>query len=275
MTVTIGAAIATAAKRLEAISATPRLDAELLMAHALGTTRETMLLGGPGGAPPAAFAALAERREGGEPVAYLLGRRAFWTIELEVTPAVLIPRADSETLIEAAVDHFRGSAGPRTILDLGTGSGALLLAALDEWPGARGIGLDRSAGALAVARANAVRLGFGARAAFVRGDWAAAIDGHVDLLLCNPPYVETGAALAPDVLREPHDALFAGADGLDACRALGAQIARLIAPGGIGCVEIGSGQARAAGDLFRAQGLSVEVRTDLERRDRCLALSRG
>jgi release factor glutamine methyltransferase len=256
-----------------AVSDTPRLDAEVLMAHALGVSREVMLLRHLDDPVPEAFAALIARRLAHEPIAYITGRRAFWTIELEVAPGVLIPRPDSETLIEAAVAHF-GAAGPATILDLGTGPGTLLLAALDQWPDARGLGIDRSDRALALARANAERLGLAHRADLRTGDWGEGLAGRFDLILCNPPYVEEAAELPRDVSDwEPKEALFAGANGLDDYRRLAPQIAPLLAPGGIACVEVGAGQSRAAGALFQAEGLAVRTRNDLEGHTRCLILS--
>ncbi len=268
----IRAALAEAAARFDGSSDTPRLDAELLMAHALGVEREALLLGGVAAPVPVSFARLVGRRAAAEPLAYITGRRAFWTIALEVTPAVLIPRPDSETLIEAAVVHF-GAGGPASVLDLGTGSGALLLAALDQWPGARGIGVDRSAAALAIARRNADRLGLVERARFVRGDWGAGLAGRFDLVLCNPPYVEAGAELPRDVaLYEPAAALFAGADGLDEYRRVVPQLGALIAPGGIAAVEIGSGQAAAVSALAGDAGLAVAVRRDLAGRERCVVI---
>src|SRR6476661_7934285 len=161
----VRSALAMATARLAAASDTPRLDAELLMAHVLGISREKLLLSGLGGEAPPGFEALLGRREAGEPIAYIVGTRDFWTIELEVGPGVLVPRPDSETLIEAAVASF-GTGGPRAILDLGTGPGTLLLAALDQWPEARGLGVDASEAALAWARRNAVP-----RAEFRLGDW--------------------------------------------------------------------------------------------------------
>ena len=270
---TIAAALGRAAARLRPASDTPRLDAELLMAAALGTGREELLLRRLSEPVPDCFEALVERRLAGEPVAYLTGRRGFWTIELEVGPGVLVPRPDSETLIEAALHHF-GAAGPATILDLGTGPGTLLLAALDQWPGARGLGVDRSPEALRFARANAVRLGLSARAELRQGDWADGIQQRFDLVLCNPPYVEAGADLPRDVSDwEPAEALFAGADGLDDYRRLAPQIPRLLAPGGLACIEIGATQAGSAGALFRAAGLVVDLRRDLAGRPRCLLVS--
>jgi release factor glutamine methyltransferase len=270
--VNVRAALAEADARLRAVSATPRLDAELLMAHALGFTREALLLGGLERAPPPSFEELVERRLAHEPVAYITGRRAFWTIELDVGPGVLIPRPDSETLIEAALAGF-GDAGPATILDLGTGPGTLLLAALDQWPQARGLGIDRSEAALAVAARNADRLGLAARARFARGDWAEGIGERFDLILCNPPYVETEAPLPPDVSEwEPAEALFAGADGLDAYRRLAPELGGLLAPGGIACLELGAGQAEAAAALFAREGFTTSSRNDLNGVARCLVL---
>jgi release factor glutamine methyltransferase len=268
----IAQALREATDRLAPISATPRLDAELLMAHALGVERDTLLLTRLDHPAPAAFETLIQRRLAHEPVAYITGRRAFWTIELEVGPGVLIPRPDSETLIEAAVAHF-GRAGPKNILDLGTGPGTLLLAALAEWPQSHGHGRDVSAQALTIAERNAARLGLAPRATFSRGDWDEGLDGPFDLILCNPPYVETTADLPPDVAEwEPHGALYAGPDGLDDYRRLAPMIPRLLAPQGLACIEIGHTQADTAAALFAAQGLTVSLRNDLAGRPRCLLL---
>lgn len=263
----IRAALTEAATALAPISDTPRLDAELLMAHALGITREGMLLG-PDRPVPAAFAALLARRLQHEPIAYITGNRAFWTIDLQVGPGALIPRPDSETLIEAAVAHFAGRA-PATVLDLGTGPGTLLLAALDQWPQARGLGIDRSAAALGWARRNAP-LAAG-RALFAQGDWAAAIDARFDLVLANPPYVGTVEPLPDEVaLHEPQSALTAGAEGLDAYRVLVPQLPRLVAPGGLIAVEIGWQQADAVSALFAAAGLHPRIACDLGNRPRAI-----
>jgi release factor glutamine methyltransferase len=269
---TVREAIAAAVDRLAAVSETPRLDAELLMAESLGVEREAMLLSPMSGPAPQSFAALVTRRQAGEPAAYILGRRAFWTIDLEVGPDVLIPRPDSETLLEAALAHF-GERSPATVLDLGTGSGALLLAALDQWPNARGLGVDSSTAALAIARRNAARLGLDDRCAWRDGDWAAGIEDRFDLILCNPPYIADGAALPREVSDwEPHAALFAGADGLDAIRRLAPMIPGLLKPGAIACVEIGADQRDAATRLFAAEGLEAAGRKDLGGHVRCLAL---
>lgn len=270
----VAAALRQAAAALAASSDTPRLDAEVLMAHALGVERELLLLSLMESDTPEAFEALIERRVLGEPVAYITGRRAFWTIELEVGPGVLIPRPDSETLLEAAVEHF-GAKGPTTVLDLGTGPATLLLAALDQWPSAQGVGVDSSEAALAFAVRNAERLGLSERASFRLDDWGEGAGGAFDLILCNPPYVEDGAELPAEVARfEPASALFAGPDGLDAYRRLAPQIRPLLSPEGIACIEIGAGQSEAVGALFAAHGFQPEYRNDLAGHRRCLLLRR-
>lgn len=270
---TVREALASAAARLGDVGDTPRLDGELLMAHALGLEREAMLLGALEVPAPAAFEPLLARRMACEPVAYITGRRDFWTLRLSVTPAVLIPRPDSETLIEAAIEAFGGRA-PRRILDLGTGSGALLLAALDRWPDATGLGVDLSPAAIALAGENGVRLGMGDRAQFRPGDWGAGLGERFDLILCNPPYVEAGAALPPDVrLYEPPLALFAGPDGLAAYRILARQLPGLLEPGGVAALEIGAGQAAAVSGLFAAESLTATPRHDLAGRIRCLVIT--
>ena len=263
-------ALAEAAGRLEGVSDTPRLDAELLMAHALGVEREAMLLSRLDDPVPPAFGPLLARREAREPVAYIVGRRAFWTIELEVGPGALVPRPESETLLDAALSHF-GRGPPATILDLGTGPGTLLLAALAEWPAARGLGVDASDEALAYARRNAVRLGMEGRADFRLGDWGEGLDGRFDLILCNPPYVEVTAQLMRDISDwEPHLALFGGEDGLAAYRLLAPQIGRLLGPGGIACIELGAGQEAGVAPLFEAEGLETALHPDLAGHARCL-----
>ena len=256
-----------------AFSATPRLDAELLLAHALGVTRERLLLTLADHSVPPAFAALVERRARHEPVAYITGTRAFWTIDLHVAPGVLIPRADTETLLEAAVDHFAGTPGPRSVLDLGTGSGALLLAALDQWPHATGTGMDAAPQALAIARGNATRLGLAERARIVAGGWEGDGARH-DLILCNPPYIATDAALPREVHDyEPAAALFAGHDGLDDYRRIAPVLGGQLTPGGVACIEIGHDQGDTAAALFAAEGLHVVLRRDLGGRARCLVVT--
>lgn len=274
---TIADALRDAAQSLAAVSETPRLDAELLMAECLGISRSNLLLGRMRDAVPDGYSALLARRLAHEPVAYITGRQDFWSLTLKVSPAVLIPRSDSETLIEAAIeapaDH-----PPRKILDLGTGSGALLLAALSEWPDAHGIGLDANEAALDIAHTNATALGFANRAQMLPGDWrqpgwSDTLPGPFDLILCNPPYVETTANLAPQVMEyEPHSALFAGGDGLDDYRILIPALAPLLAPEGIAILEIGASQRAAVTGLAIAQGFDVRCRQDLAGHDRALIL---
>lgn len=267
-------ALRAAAAQLAPVSGTPRLDAELLMAEALGIGRESMLLSRLDDSAPGEFDALVARRRASEPVAYIIGRRDFWTIDLEVGPGVLVPRPDSETLLEAAVDHF-GGAGPKRVLDLGTGPGTLLLAALAQWPGASGLGVDASEAALGYAKRNAGRLGVSGRAEFRLGDWGEGIEEGFDLILCNPPYVESGAVLPPDVAEwEPAEALFAAADGLSEYRRLAPEIPRLLAPGGLACLELGAGQRDAVAALFEGSGLTLSSLRDLKNIERCLLLSR-
>lgn len=256
-----------------AISDTPRLDAELLMAAALGIGRDRLILDSPRGEAPEQFDGFVERRGAGEPIAYITGQRAFWTIDLEVGPGALIPRPDSETLIAAAVEHFAGTPGPKRILDLGTGPGTLLLAALDEWPNATGVGIDASADALFYARRNAERLEMVDRATLRIGDWADGVEERFDLLLCNPPYVAATAETGPGVAEyEPHEALFAGADGLDDYRRLAPEIGRLLTPGGLAAIEIGYDQEDSAAVLFRQQKLDPALAMDLGGRPRALLI---
>jgi release factor glutamine methyltransferase len=264
----IEAALRDAAARIG--GETPRLDAEVLMAHALGRDRGWVLLNRDVKIDAQVYEKLVAQRVAGEPVAYITGAREFWSLRLKVTPDVLIPRPDSETLIEAAL---ASGITPARILDLGTGSGALLLAALSEWPGATGLGVDRSPAALAVAAENAAQLGLGGRAAFVQGNWGQGLDARFDLILCNPPYVEDDAPLSAEVRdHEPASALFAGPDGLDDYRRLIPQLPALLAPGGVAVVEIGHMQAAAVAALAAAVGLRSVVKQDLAGRDRCVVL---
>jgi len=269
----ISRAMGRATELLSKTSDTPRLDAELLMAAALRIGRDLLLLRNPNGQAPDAFFEFIERRSKGEPVAYITGQRAFWTIDLGVGPGVLVPRPDSETLIVAAVEHFADSPGPARVLDLGTGPGTLLLAALDEWPKAIGLGIDSADAALYYAERNAARLGMADRATFRLGNWAEGIEATFDLVLCNPPYVADDADTGAGVREyEPHEALFAGPEGLDEYRRLAPQLGRLLAPGGLAAVEIGFDQEHSVGDLFRKQGMEPIAANDLAGRPRVLLI---
>lgn len=272
----VSQALREAAKALEAVSATPRLDAELLMAHALSTTRSEMLLRHMNDPVPGGFAQMLERRRAHEPVAYILGREEFFGLTLKVTPDVLIPRSDSEVLVERALACKPDA---RSVLDCGTGTGALLLAVLNHLADAEGVGIDRSARAVEVARENAEALGLARRAKMVLADWdkpgwSASVGGPFDLVLANPPYVETSAGLEPSVREfEPAGALFAGREGLDAYRRLIPQLPALLAPGGIALVEIGASQAEAVGTICSRVGLVAKLHRDLANRPRVMQLS--
>jgi release factor glutamine methyltransferase len=270
----ISRALADAARQLERASDTARLDAELLMAESLHIDRDRLILAPPDRSVPKRFWEMIERRKLGEPVAYITGRRAFWNIELHVGPGVLVPRPDSEVLIASAIEHFDGKAPPERILDLGTGPGTLLLAALDVWPEATGLGTDVSRGALSYAAANARRLEFESRLRLVQADWASGLIEKFDLILCNPPYVADGAELGPGVREyEPDEALFAGEEGLDAYRVLAPQLPHLLNPGGIAAIEIGFDQADAATRLLARNGFEARIANDLAGRPRAVLLT--
>jgi release factor glutamine methyltransferase len=263
-----------ATRLLSQTSDTPRLDAELLMAEALHIDRDRLLLDPQHGAVPKRFAKMLERRAKGEPVAYITGRRAFWNIDLHVGPGVLVPRPDSEVLIASAIEHFEGTGGPKRILDLGTGPGTLLLAALDVWPKASGIGTDVSRSALSYASANARRLGFEDRLKLKLGNWADGVVESFDLILCNPPYVAEGAELGPGVREfEPDEALFAGETGLDAYRALAPQVPKLLNDGGLAAVEIGPDQGDPVTHLLARDGLQARIARDFANRPRAVLLT--
>jgi len=270
----ISRALADAARQLDKTSDTARLDAELLMAEALHIDRDKLILSPPDRKVPERFWTMVERRKAGEPIAYITGRRAFWNIELHVGPGVLVPRPDSEVLIASAIEHFEGKDAPKRMLDLGTGPGTLLLAALDVWPKASGVGVDVSRQALAYASANSRRLGFEQRAQLKLGNWAAGIKERFDLILCNPPYIADGSDLGPGVREyEPDEALFAGEEGLDAYRVLAPQLPKLLNPGGIAAVEIGFDQAESVTRLLAREGLEARVATDLAGRSRAVLLT--
>jgi release factor glutamine methyltransferase len=239
---------------------TPRLDAEVLLAAAMGVDRAALIADPGRGLEPAAaraFQDAARRRTQREPVAYILGRKGFRRIELEVDPRVLIPRPETEHVVEAALGLPRGA----RVVDVGTGSGAIALALADERPDLRVVATDASADALAVARSNAARLGL--EVEFVEGDLLDAVSGPVDAVVSNPPYVRAGETLPPEIARyEPAGALFAGPDGLDVLRRL--VPAAAAAGASFAAFEVGAGQAGDVAALLRGAGFtSVDTIRDL------------
>jgi release factor glutamine methyltransferase len=221
------------------------------------------------------------RRIAGEPVDRITGYRGFWTLDLKVTSATLSPRSDTETVVRAGRDVMlvrHDKQTPLRILDLGTGTGAILLALLDEFPGANGLGVDLSEDALLVARENAERTGLSSRATFQQGDWTADLTGTFDLIVSNPPYIPTPeiAGLDPEVRdHDPHLALDGGMDGLVCYRVLLPQIPPLLAPGGMTVLEFGQGQGAAVQHIALSCGLSlVEFRNDLNGIERTIILNK-
>lgn len=269
---TVAQAIRAAAERLADISDTARLDAELLMAHALQMSRSDMLIRAMRNDVPSGYAHLIDRRAAYEPVAYITGQQEFYGRSFKVAPGVLIPRPDSETVVQAALS---ACPNPARVLDLGTGSGALLLSVLAERPGAFGVGIDACDAAIEIARANAMAQNRECDLAIHRRDWREggwADDlGRFDLILCNPPYVETGAALDRDVRDfEPASALFAGDDGLDDYRLLIPQLHQLMRETGVAIFEIGATQSLSVCEIAEMAGFAVEMRRDLANRPRVL-----
>ncbi|HET8726651.1 MAG TPA: peptide chain release factor N(5)-glutamine methyltransferase [Alphaproteobacteria bacterium] len=268
---TLQALQATAVKALsQAGIEDARTDARLLIQHALGLDRSRMLAERDRTVTAAErerVERLVARRLAREPVSRILGMREFWSLEFVLSPATLDPRPDTETVVEAALALVPDRRGPLRLLDLGTGTGCLLLALLSELPNAVGIGVDRDAEAAATARCNAVRLGLSGRAAFAIGDWGTALGGGFDLVVSNPPYIAEHemSGLAPEVVRfDPTAALVAGPDGLAAYRAIAADLHRLMAPGGRVVLEVGRGQASAVTDLLARSGVvDLGVRLDL------------
>jgi release factor glutamine methyltransferase len=241
------------------------LDARILVGHLLGLDLTGMIAAAARPITPHEAARLEEmtqRRLAGEPIARILGRKEFWGLSLRLSAATLVPRPDTETVVELALEVCH--AAPRLnrrlrIADIGTGSGAILLALLSELPDADGIGTDISAAALSTARSNAADLGLGGRAAFVVCDYATALSGAFDLIVSNPPYIRSIdiAGLAAEVRdHDPHRALDGGTDGLNAYRTLIPQAARLLAPGGALVVEVGHDQSGEVEPLMTASGLT-------------------
>jgi len=275
---TIGAALNAAVTRLtEAGIERPQAEARLLLEAATGLSRATVI-GFPERAVGAVhlnvFDQMVVRRCHHEPASRILGRREFWSLTFEVTPATLDPRPDSETLVSAVLAQIDDRAANLSIIDFGTGTGCLVLALLSELPDATGTGVDLSAEAIEVAQRNAATLGLGERATFVRDDWARNVSERFDMVISNPPYIESDAIarLAAEVAAyDPRAALDGGADGLDAYRALLPQAKRLLKSGGLVALEIGQGQGPAiralAGDVGFCESASA---SDLAGIERCL-----
>ena len=268
---TLGEVVAKAAAALG-----DRREARLVVAAALGLD-PAAAFGWPersvDEAGRARAAEFVRRRAAGEPLSRLRGTREFWSLDFALSPETLDPRPETETVVAAALETIPARGAPLRLLDLGTGTGCLLLALLSELPGAWGVGIDRQAGAAATARQNAAALGLASRACFVAGDWGAGLAGEFDLIVSNPPYIATGeiTTLPAEVRHDPRRALDGGPDGLDAYRALAPDLARLLR--GIAVIELGAGQAPAVSAIMRAAGLDVRAtRSDLAGIDRCLIL---
>ena len=278
---TVGGAIDDLARVFAAAGVdAPRREAQLLVGHVAGLDR-AQLTGRPerilSAAEGVALADLAGRRAAREPFAYLVGNQEFWSLNFKVTADTLIPRPESEAVIEAVLDRLADRRASLRLLDLGTGSGCLLLALLSELPAAAGIGVDSSWPACAVARDNAEALGLAARAAFLSGDWVEAVVGRFDVIVANPPYVPTkdAGALEPEIVDyEPAGAVFAGREGLDAYHVILPQLSRLLVVNGMAVIELGADQADSVRMIAEGSGLAVSgERPDLAGRRRCLCLT--
>jgi len=250
-----------------------RREARILLASALGLDAAGLLL--LTDVPEAAFEMQVARREKREPLAYILGKKEFWGLEFEVSPVTLIPRPDSETLIEAAIAALPERKQVKRVLDLGTGTGCLLLAALSEFRDAYGVGVDLSPDATALASRNARKLGLAGRAAFIAGNWAEALQQKFNLVLSNPPYIAAKylPGLMPEVARfEPLSALAGGEDGLAAYRAIFSVLPRLLSETGIAIFELGAGQVEQVTDFAGKTGFRAEIRNDLANIARALII---
>jgi release factor glutamine methyltransferase len=248
----------------------PQREARILLAAAMNTSR---LEREPTAEERARFAAFVARRATREPVAYILGRKEFWSLAFEVSPAVLIPRPESETIVETALARFKQQP-PKSILDLGTGSGCLAVALLSEWKTSTGLGVDISQRAIDIARRNALRHGLGPRAMFAVGDWTETVRQRFDLIVSNPPYITARELLSleRDVAAfEPALALDGGDDGLDPLRRIASGLANVMRPGALAIIELGIDQAAAASRILVNAGLEVlQIAKDLGGRDRAI-----
>jgi release factor glutamine methyltransferase len=279
--VTVGRAFREAERSLTAAGvASARLDARILLGRALGIGQEVIVADPDRPIDPSArraFGRLLARRVAREPISHILGVREFWGLDFDVTADTLDPRPDSETLVEAVLARVGTADRPLRLLDFGTGTGCLLLALLSELPAAQGLGVDRSAAALSVARQNASRHSLSHRAIFVAGRWGDSLAGEFDVVVTNPPYIPTSefATLSPEVNRfEPRLALDGGSDGLECFRELAPDLARMVAPDGFAVVEFGCGQSDCVAQIARRHGLRArEIVRDLAMRPRCAVLT--
>jgi release factor glutamine methyltransferase len=280
---TVASSLAEAAKLLAAAAIEePRREARLLLAAALAVD-SAVVLSHPdrvlGRSERARLAGLLARRAAREPTARVLGRREFWSLDFALAPETLVPRPDSETLIEAALANISDRSAALRLLDFGTGTGCLLLALLSELPASTGIGIDLVPNAAVMARRNAAALGLAGRSRFIAGSWGTAITGSFDAIVANPPYIESEAiaGLAPEVAQyDPRIALDGGIDGLESYRALAPDLARLLNKTAVAVVELGAAQAEPVAVIMRQAGLVIEqICHDLAGIERCLVLRRG
>ena len=282
-TAMLAAALGSAAAELRSAGIdAPRHEARLLMQHALGLQPEALLAREDrplDELESKRLSALVRRRAGREPLAYLTGVREFWSLALAVDRSALVPRPETETVVEAVLARAAALPPRPCMLDLGTGSGCLLVALLSELHGGTGLGIDISADAVSLARANAARHSLDGRATFAVADWGAPLAARFDIVVSNPPYVAAGAlaSLAPEIVcHEPQTALAGGPDGYACYRRLAPQIARLLAPAGLAAIEVGAGMADEVASLFAAAGLAeIDRRRDLAGIERCALFGHG
>ena len=279
---TVGTSLAEATARLKKAGIErPHAEARMLLEAAADLDRASIIAHPDrllGDSQRDALQVMVARREHREPISRILGHREFWSLDFMIGPATLDPRPDSETLVAAVLERVSDRAAELTILDLGTGSGCLLLALLSELPQARGTGIDINSEATAIAASNAKRLRLDGRASFAVGDWARDISAQFDIVVANPPYIESRAIarLAPEVCNhDPRRALDGGEDGLDAYRALMPEAARVLKANGLLAVEIGQGQGEAVRKLAAEAGFRpATAAVDLAGIERCLLFSR-
>ena len=263
----------------------PQVDARRLLAHVLQVTPQSLAIGNIGSGflfcteQQAAFTDLVVRRVRREPVSRILGWRGFWTLELRLNTETFDPRPETETVVETLLEHVVKRQAPYSLLDLGSGSGNLLLALLSELQNATGVGVDIAAGAVSIARINAAAAGLATRARFQVGNWGKGLSGVFDVIMANPPYIAESdmCSLSPEVVHfDPPRALVGGSDGLAAYRAIAPSLTRLLSSQGVVALEIGQGQASAVKEMMKGNGLAfLDSRSDLSGITRCLLFCRA